>query len=69
MKDFRSPEIVVLPDADENDEILGEPHFLVSYDLIPVIEGRNLRYETKAHGEVRKTGQISIASAFRPGTD
>ncbi|CAG8974761.1 hypothetical protein HYALB_00000372 [Hymenoscyphus albidus] len=70
MDAFRSPDNVVLPDTDANGEVQGKPHYMVSYDLIPVVEGRNLRYETMLHsGEVRQTGQISIASAFRPGTD
>ncbi|CAG8958614.1 hypothetical protein HYFRA_00009931 [Hymenoscyphus fraxineus] len=68
MKDFLCPEIIVHPGTDKDGNLMGEEHYHVSYELIPVVEGRNLRYETKVRGQVRKTGQISIASAFRPGT-
>jgi hypothetical protein len=58
----------------------------VEYDLVVIVEGRNLRYEARwppmdHHDEIRKrkragkssfvvleTAQVSIASAFQPGT-
>ncbi|KAI9056206.1 hypothetical protein LZ554_001134 [Drepanopeziza brunnea f. sp. 'monogermtubi'] len=50
----------------------GKAYYEVIYDLVPVVEGRDLRYEARfppnKNGQVRQTGQISIAAAFRPGT-
>lgn len=68
MKDLRGPEKIIRPDADQDG--VSEPFYRVmKYKLIPVVEGRNLRYETMMKKEVREIGQISIASAFRPGTN
>lgn len=50
----------------------GVVHYRVEYDLVAVVEGRNLRYEARypanSSGTVHQVGQISIAAAFRPGT-
>jgi hypothetical protein len=64
----------------------AEPHYKVEYDLVVIVEGRNLRYEARwpardDHEQIGKrkragkssymtlkTAQISIASAFKPGT-
>ena len=48
----------------------GRKHFKIEYELVARIEGRNLKYEARypPGGEVKKSGQISIAAAFRPGT-
>ncbi|KAJ5054792.1 uncharacterized protein L3040_001056 [Drepanopeziza brunnea f. sp. 'multigermtubi'] len=49
----------------------GVAHYKVEYDLVAVVEGRNLRYEARYpsnSGKVRGTGQVSIAAAFQPGT-
>jgi hypothetical protein len=54
-------------------------HWAVEFQLVMIIEGRNLRYEarwplpnTENHGPqgqtVQAKGQISIAAAFLPGT-
>jgi len=50
--------------------------YKVEYDLFAIVEGRNLRYEArytdpadpKAGPQVQKARQVSIASAFQPGT-
>jgi len=52
----------------------GVPHYKVEFDLVPIVEGRSLRYEARyppgagKKGKVLKFGQISLAAAFRPGT-
>lgn len=55
-----------------NEGTKGQVHYEITYDLVVTVEGRNLRYEARypagSRGKVLKTGQISIASAFRPGT-
>jgi hypothetical protein len=55
-------------------------HWAVHYELVMIVDGRNLRYEVrwppltkeqKALGEWQDTkaqGQICIAAAFKPGT-
>lgn len=47
------------------------PYWKVSFTLRVIVSGRNLRYEVIREGEegVRKARQVSIAAAFRPGTD
>ena len=49
----------------------GEPHYKIEFELIMIINGRNLRFEARwpKGGEVRAQAQICIAAAFRPGTD
>lgn len=49
----------------------GKRHYKIEFELVMIIDGRNLRYEARwpAGGEVRSGGQISIAAAFRPGTN
>jgi hypothetical protein len=60
------------PVADDDGAVRGKVHYKVEYDLVPIVEGRNLRYEARypanQFGKVQKTGQISIAAAFKPGT-
>lgn len=60
------------PEQDDDGVTSGKVHYLVEYDLIPIVEGRNLRYEARYPpgelGEVQNAGQISIAAAFQPGT-
>lgn len=55
-------------------------YWAVHFDLVLIIDGRNLRYEVrwpslteeqKAEGEqqvTKKEGQVCIAAAFHPGT-
>lgn len=49
----------------------GIRHYKVEYELVAIIEGRDLRYEARypAGGKVQKSLQVSIAAAFRPGTN
>jgi hypothetical protein len=46
--------------------------YKVEYELVAIVEGRNLRYEARypIGANARKrgpTGQVSIAAAFKPG--
>lgn len=62
---------IIEPTYPERD-LKGKPHFKVEFELVMIIEGRNLRYEArypKGGGEVQGRGQICIAAAFEPGTD
>ncbi|OBT51183.1 hypothetical protein VE04_08148 [Pseudogymnoascus sp. 24MN13] len=45
-------------------------HYKVEYELVMIVNDRNLRWEARypAGGEVQGIGQISIAAAFVPGT-
>ena len=60
-----------VPDEKKNPQ--GKTHWRVDYDLVPIVEGRNLRYEarypTNSSGKALKTGQVGIAAAFKPGTN
>ena len=57
----------------------NEYHWDVEFDLVMIIEGRNLYYEARwpqssgmepsIHQEVRGRGQVCIAAAFKPGTE
>ena len=51
----------------------GMPHYKVDYELVALVQGRNLRYEARypvgSEGRVRQSGQISVAAAFLPGTE
>ncbi len=49
----------------------GKRHYKVQFELVMIINGRNLRYEARypAGGQVQESGQISIAAAFHPGTN
>jgi hypothetical protein len=49
---------------------VGRPHYRIEFELVMIIDERNLRYETRwpRGGEARAYGQICIAAAFRPGT-
>ncbi|CZR65043.1 uncharacterized protein PAC_14943 [Phialocephala subalpina] len=57
---------------DEEEDIRGKPHYLITYDIVPIVQGRNLRYEVRypagEPGKTQKIGQICIAAAFTPGT-
>jgi hypothetical protein len=52
---------------------IGKPHYKFEFEVLMKIDGRNLSYEARwpAQGEAEATGhgQISIAAAFRPGTN
>ena len=49
----------------------GRRHYKIEFELVMIVDGRNLRYEARwpAGGEVRSGGQISIAAGFQPGTN
>lgn len=49
----------------------GAPHYRIEFELVMIINGRNLRFEARwpRGGEVQGSTQICIAAAFRPGTD
>ncbi len=59
---------VIEPDHDG-----AKPHYKIELELVMIIDGRNLRYEARwpvgGEGEVRSRDQISIAAAFKAGTD
>jgi hypothetical protein len=58
----------ISPEAGE----LGKRHYKVEFDLVMIVDGRNLRYEARypmgEEGQVRQSGQVCIAAAFDPGT-
>ncbi|KAE9363645.1 hypothetical protein N431DRAFT_422567 [Stipitochalara longipes BDJ] len=49
----------------------GAPHYRIEFELVMIINGRNMRFEARwpRGGEVQGSTQICIAAAFRPGTD
>ncbi|KAH7377577.1 hypothetical protein BKA64DRAFT_767373, partial [Cadophora sp. MPI-SDFR-AT-0126] len=59
------------PKPDENGVLRGKPHYEVTYDLVPIVEGRDLKYVARfpagEGGAVMKEAQICIAAAFKPG--
>lgn len=60
------------PRLDANGMKQGMTHYMVTFDLVAIIECRNLRYEARYpannSGKVQKTDQVCIAAAFKPGT-
>lgn len=60
---------VEVPDRQKGEG--GIPHYRVNYELVMIINGRNLRYEARypIGGQVQHHGQISIAAGFVPGTN
>jgi hypothetical protein len=55
----------------------AKPFWAVEFDLVMIVDGRNLRYEARwpqadaasmEEPQARARGQISIAAAFHPGT-
>jgi hypothetical protein len=51
--------------------VQGKPHYKVEFELVMIVNGRNLRYEARwpKNGQARGTAQVCIAAAFKPGTD
>ena len=50
----------------------GKRHYRIDFELVMIVNGRNLRYEARwpVGGEVRgEQKQICIAASFRPGTE
>lgn len=62
----------VSPRSNDDGVVRGKMHWEIKYDVVFVVEGRNLSYDlvfpSGPGGKVLKTGKISIASAFFPGT-
>jgi len=55
----------------DNDGRRGKKIYRVEYQLVAMVQGRNLRYEARyegLEGMERQAKQVSIAAAFRPGT-
>jgi hypothetical protein len=46
-------------------------HYKIEFELVMIVEGRNLRFEARwpAGGNVVAENTVSIAAAFRPGTN
>ena len=66
---LRTDGLIVPIEPEEGEK--GNRHYKVEYELVMIIDGRNMRYEARypAGGEVQERGQISIAAAFLPGTN
>jgi hypothetical protein len=76
---------VVEPTEEEDGSVRGQPHYSITYDLFAAVQARNLRLyavypaskleneecdKNEMEDEVELTmGQISIAAAFKAGTD
>lgn len=60
---------IQLTEPDEGFE--GVPHYRIEFELVMIINGRNLSFEARwpRGGEVQGSTQICIAAAFRPGTN
>mgnify|MGYP003629456234 CR=1 FL=1 len=60
------------PKLDEHGVMRDKPHYEVTYDVVPIIEGRDLkyiaRYPSGGDDQVLKKAQICIGAGFRPGT-
>jgi hypothetical protein len=62
----------IIPNPEENK---GQPHYSVTFDIVIQVDGLNLYYEARwPSGEQGQAlegsqGQLSIASAFDPGTE
>ena len=50
----------------------GRKYYKVQFELVMIVDGRNLRYEARwpigEGAQVQKKGQTCIAAAFVPGT-
>lgn len=60
-----------LIDPIEPDGIDARRHYKIEFDLIMIVNGRNLRFEARWQRDGRSGGghkDISIAAAFTPGT-
>ncbi|KUJ10098.1 uncharacterized protein LY89DRAFT_675587 [Mollisia scopiformis] len=62
----------IYPESDDEGELIGKAHYEVTYDLIVIVDGRNLKYEARypsgQSGKAQKIAQISLAAGFVPGT-
>lgn len=66
---FLKTEGIITPTEPEEGE-KGRRHYKVEFQLVMIVDGRNLRYEARypEGGQTKDRGQISIAAAFVPGT-
>jgi len=52
--------------------LMGRTHYKVAFEIYAYVDGMSLKYAARypqgEGGEVRATGQINIAAAFKPGT-
>lgn len=50
---------------------ISKRHYKVEYEVVMIVDGRNLTFEARwpAGGAIQASKQISIASAFVPGTN
>jgi hypothetical protein len=50
---------------------IGKRHYKIEFELVMIVEGRNLRFEARwpAGGTAVAGKTVSIAAAFRPGTN
>ena len=39
--------VPIIPEPDANGTVNGKPHYRIEYDLVPIIEKRNLRIEAR----------------------
>jgi hypothetical protein len=61
----------IIQPVEQEQGYVGQRHYRIEYELVMIINGRNLTYEARwpEGGETHGKGQISIAAAFRPGTE
>lgn len=66
---LKTNNIIAPVEPEEGDR--AKRHYKVEYELVMIVNGRNMRYEARypAGGAVQQKGQISIAAAFVPGTN
>jgi hypothetical protein len=59
----------VMPTEPE-EGIANMRHYKIEFELVIIVNGRNLRYEARwpRGGKCRGYGQICMAAAFKPGT-
>lgn len=62
----------IRPGKSRDGNTRGKPYYLITYELIIIVEARNLRYQSRypcgSKGTVFQRGQVCIASAFQAGT-
>lgn len=59
------------PLYDERGSPIGKRHYKVEYEVVMIVDGRNLTFEARwpIGGATQTSTQISIAAAFVPGTN
>jgi hypothetical protein len=77
---FLRAENIIQPEEPSEFSNEKASHWAVRFDLVMIIDGRNLHYEARwpsqndkkmmsQHPKVLEQGQISIAAAFQSGTE